>query len=104
MEVGETYEVHWPNSAFGSCGTVDQYQTPFYDGVLCHFGEEGDILSNLAFKVGVQAQIYTVVNDEAYFYPDMIRGWFQKQHNVLCILSYHLAGRSQVSLDQRFFF
>eukprot|EP01082_Thalassiosira_pseudonana_P010441 g9228.t1.1.5e17418a g9228 g9228.t1 contig36:153927-155216(+) len=28
MEVGETYEVHWPHSAVGACGTVDQYQTP----------------------------------------------------------------------------
>jgi len=78
MEVGETYEVHWPNSAFGACGTVDQYQTPFYDGVLCNFGQPGkDSLANLPSKVGVQAQIYTVVNDESYFYPDMIRGWIK---------------------------
>ena len=32
MEVGQTYEVHWPHSAAGACGTVNQYQTPFYDG------------------------------------------------------------------------
>ena len=24
MEVGETYEVHWPHSAAGACGTVNQ--------------------------------------------------------------------------------
>lgn len=36
MEVGETYEVHWPHSAAGMCGTVHQYQTPFYDGPLPH--------------------------------------------------------------------
>ena len=29
MHVGETYEVHWPHSAAGACGTVNQYQTPF---------------------------------------------------------------------------
>ena len=27
MEVGETYEVHWPHSAAGACGTPNQYQT-----------------------------------------------------------------------------
>ena len=32
MVVGETYEVHWPHSAAGDCGTKWQYQTPFYDG------------------------------------------------------------------------
>ena len=36
MKVGETYEVHWPHSALGACGTVNQYQTPFYDGVFCN--------------------------------------------------------------------
>merc|ERR1712085_125792 len=35
MHVGETYEVHWPHSAAGACGTPFQYQTPFYDGVFC---------------------------------------------------------------------
>ena len=78
MEVGETYEVHWPHSAGGACGEVDQYQTPFYDGVFCKLDDE--TISTLgpqdvAHAVGVQAQIYTIVNDESYFYPDMIRGW-----------------------------
>jgi hypothetical protein len=79
MEVGETYEVHWPNSIWGACGTVDQYQTPFYDGVLCNFAALNGVLGSLPQKVGVQAQIYTVVNDESYFYPDMIRGWIKDQ-------------------------
>ncbi len=39
MEVGETYEVHWPHSAAGACGTLDQYQTPFKDGVFCNLDE-----------------------------------------------------------------
>jgi len=78
MEVGETYEVHWPHSAVGACGTVDQYQTPFYDGVFCNlnaeaFGKLG--AQDIANAVGVQAQIFTIVNDEQYFYPDLIRGW-----------------------------
>merc|ERR1711990_1134325 len=34
MMVGETYEVHWPHSSAGACGTPNQYQTPFYDGVF----------------------------------------------------------------------
>jgi len=78
MEVGETYEVHWPHSAAGACGTVDQYQTPFYDGVFCNLDLEtfGTLKpQDIANAVGVQAQIYTIVNDEEYFYPDLIRGW-----------------------------
>ncbi|KAL3938125.1 MAG: hypothetical protein SGBAC_006887, partial [Bacillariaceae sp.] len=73
MEVGETYEVHWPHSAAGACGTINQYQTPFYDGVLCRIGVLGD-LSRLPQQVGVQGQVFTIVNDEEYFYPDMMRG------------------------------
>merc|ERR1719253_46606 len=81
MEVGETYEVHWPHSAAGDCGTVNQYQTPFYDGVFCNLPM--DAFTNLvetqgaqgiASAVGVHGQIFTIVNDESYFYGDMIRG------------------------------
>eukprot|EP00588_Corethron_pennatum_P002451 CAMPEP_0194298004 /NCGR_PEP_ID=MMETSP0169-20130528/59919_1 /TAXON_ID=218684 /ORGANISM="Corethron pennatum, Strain L29A3" /LENGTH=423 /DNA_ID=CAMNT_0039047935 /DNA_START=768 /DNA_END=2036 /DNA_ORIENTATION=+ len=78
MEVGETYEVHWPHSAAGACGTVNQYQTPFYDGVFCNLGLEalGTLQpQQIADAVGVQGQIFTIVNDETYFYPDLIRGW-----------------------------
>ena len=36
MKVGETYEVlTGPTSNMGACGTLNQYQTPFYDGVFC---------------------------------------------------------------------
>lgn len=80
MEVGETYEVHWPHSVAGACGTINQYQTPFYDGVFCKlpveaFLEVAKDPQNVANAVGVQAQIYTIVNDESYFYPDMMRSW-----------------------------
>jgi len=71
--VGETYEVHWPHSQAGACGTPNQFQSPFYDGVLCHISKLGD-LSKLPSQVGVQGQVYTIVNDEAYFYPDLLRG------------------------------
>jgi len=74
MRVGETYEVHWPHSAAGACGTPFQYQTPFYDGVFC----KGGIISldplNTFQKIGVQSQVYTIVNDENYYYPDLIKG------------------------------
>jgi hypothetical protein len=77
MHVGETYEVHWPHSALGACGTPNQYQYPFYDGVFC--GATAEALGTLkpqdiANAVGVQGQVFTVVNDENYFYPDLIRG------------------------------
>jgi len=72
MEVGQTYEVHWPHSKAGACGTPNQYQSPFYDGVFCR----PNILdtSVLPEMVGVQAQIFTIVNDESYYYPDLFRG------------------------------
>jgi hypothetical protein len=74
MEVGQTYEIHWPHSAAGACGTINQYQTPFYDGVFCN----PNIISldplNTYFKIGVQAQVFTIVNDEEYYYPDLMRG------------------------------
>ena len=74
MKVGETYEVHWPHSAAGACGTPYQYQTPFYDGVFCKDGIISLSPLNTYEKIGVQAQVFTVVNDETYYYPDLIRG------------------------------
>lgn len=77
MEVGETYEVHWPHSAAGACGTADQYQSPFYDGVFCNLNNATFQTlkpQQIASAVGVQGQIFTIVNDEAYFYPDLMRG------------------------------
>lgn len=70
MEIGQTYEVHWPHSAAGACGTPNQYQTPFYDGVFCTDG----VLTDTASQIGVQAQVFIVVNDEDYFWPDLMRG------------------------------
>lgn len=86
MKVGETYEVHWPHSKAGACGTPSQFQTPFYDGVFCRHGDgENQInllagtpdhkaVDGLATKVGVEAQVFTVINDEDYYYPDLMRG------------------------------
>lgn len=77
MAVGETYEIHWPHSVLGACGTSDQYQTPFYDGVFCNF-EAMPSPQGLAHAVGVQGQVFTVVNDETYYYPDLIRGMIKE--------------------------
>ena len=85
MKVGETYEVHWPHSAFGACNTPNQYQTPFYDGVFCAMDEdtaasigssaEGDVeLVSTHTQIGVQSQTFTIINDEDYYYPDLFRG------------------------------
>jgi len=82
MEVGQTYEIHWPHSAAGACGTEWQMQTPFYDGVFCTPG----VISlganppfNVNEKVGVQAQVFTVVNDDsgAYDNADLFSGAWQ---------------------------
>jgi hypothetical protein len=77
MEVGQTYEVHWPHSAAGACGTPNQYQTPFYDGVFCNLDMDTFLTlepQQIASAVGVQAQVFIVVNDESYFWPDLMRG------------------------------
>lgn len=70
MEVGRTYEVHWPHSAAGACDTPFQYQTPFYDGVFCRDG----IIKDTAQQIGVQSQVFTIINDEEFYYPNLFRG------------------------------
>jgi len=72
MHVGETYEIHWPHSTVGACNTPNQFQSPFYDGVFCNLQSAAGV--DTAKNVGVQAQIFTIVNDETYFYPDLMRG------------------------------
>jgi len=76
MKIGETYEVHWPHSAAGACGTPYQYQTPFYDGVFCRDGIIKIAPLNTYEKIGVQGQIFTIVNsdDPKYYFPDLIDG------------------------------
>ena len=74
MTVGETYEIHWPHSAAGACGTEWQMQTPFYDGVFCKDGIISLDPLNTYKKIGVQAQVFTVVNDDSYSFPDLIKG------------------------------
>lgn len=85
VHVGFTYEIHWPNSNLGMCGTEWQYQTPFMDGVLCKANEANlppedavaSVFDTKTTKIGVQAQVFTVVNDPAYDYPDWdaMKGW-----------------------------
>ena len=78
MEVGQTYEIHWPHSAAGMCGTRHQFQSPFYDGVFCKDGIISLSPLNTYQKIGVQAQVFTVVNDESYYVPDLIKGMIVK--------------------------
>jgi len=88
MEVGQTYEVHWPHSAAGACGTKWQYQYPFYDGVFCMPGviSIGDNPPfNVPAKVGVQGQVFTIVNSDAAEYQkdDLLSGaWMDDSHWV----------------------
>ena len=72
MEVGETYEVHWPHSRAGACNTLNQWQSPFYDGVFCNAGNLN--LDALQGDIGVQAQVFTIVNDEDYYFPNLMQG------------------------------
>ena len=77
MQVGQTYEVHWPHSAAGMCGTEWQMQTPFYDGVFCKDGIISLSPLNTFQKIGVQAQVYTIVNDETYYNDNLLNGWIE---------------------------
>lgn len=85
FKVGETYEFHWPHSSLAACGdSINQYQQPFEDGLLCNdpFDDNFESLvaalagepQLLSQNIGVQAQIVTVVNDEDYYFPHFIRG------------------------------
>lgn len=103
MEVGETYEVHWPHSAAGDCGTVNQYQTPFYDGVFCNLDLDTFLTiaqdpQNIASAVGVHGQVFTVVNDDAYYYPDMMRGMIvDKERNMGSDIHYYTGSTTGTS-------
>jgi len=105
MAVGQTYEVHWPHSAIGACGTPYQYQTPFYDGVFCGLNEEllgvlGATPQLIANHVGVQAQVFTIVNDENYFYPDLIRGMLvDSEHSMGIDISAYTGSTTGTSRD-----
>jgi len=86
MEVGQTYEIHWPHSAAGDCGTEWQYQYPFYVGVFC----KPDVISlgdsppfNVNKKIGVEGQVFVIVNsdDEVYQNDDLFDGaWKDATH------------------------
>jgi len=98
MTVGETYEVHWPHGSatgagtggFAQCGTPNQYQTPFYRGLFCNWPSQGLSFPKnvgppnpdfptvpyqaVADNFAVQGQVFTIINDEKYYYPDLFRG------------------------------
>ena len=42
---------------------------------ICNYRSFFFALKDIASAVGVQGQIFTVVNNDQYYYPDMIRGW-----------------------------
>ncbi|MFT7625616.1 MAG: hypothetical protein ACI9WU_004807 [Myxococcota bacterium] len=85
MKVGYTYEIHWPHSNLGMCDTEWQYQSHFMNGVLCKANESGlspadaldGVFKTQTTKIGVQAQVFTIVNDANYDYSDWeaIGGW-----------------------------
>jgi hypothetical protein len=51
-----------------------QTQSPFLDGVFCKPGIISLDPLNTYYKIGVQAQVFVIVNDEDYYYPDLFRG------------------------------
>jgi hypothetical protein len=100
MNVGETYEVHWPHSSMGACGTPYQYQSPFYDGVFCGFGGELPSAQGIASNIGVQGQVFTIVNDENYYYPDLIRGMLvDAEHEIGIDIAVYTGSTTGTSRD-----
>lgn len=72
MRVGETYEFHWPQatSTFAACDNPWQYQSTFTDGLLCNYSPAAGGLEaggfspqDLADNIGVEAQVFTIVNN-----------------------------------------
>jgi hypothetical protein len=64
---------HWPHSILGACGTDDQYQDPFQEGVFCNAGDMV-LPADLSEAVGVQTQVFVIVNDEDHTYTGLIDG------------------------------
>lgn len=75
------------HSAAGDCGTPHRHQSPLCDGVFCNFpfGEDAEespestnlrnaILTDLPQFVGGEAQVFTIADDEGYYYPGLMRG------------------------------
>lgn len=101
MKVGQTYEIHWPHSAAGACGTPNQYQSPFYDGVFCRGGIISLSPLNTFEKIGVQAQVFTIINDEHYYYPDLIRGAIMGQGDMWTDVSYYTGSTTGTSRNNQ---
>ena len=99
MEVGETYEVHWPHSAAGACGTKWQMQTPFYDGVFCNDGIITIAPLNTYEKIGVQGQVFTIVNDEEYYYGNLIDGMIVDDRDHGTDMAYYTGSTTGTSRD-----
>jgi len=101
MHVGETYEIHWPHSAAGACGSKWQMQSPFYDGVFCKDGVITIAPLNTYEKIGVQGQVFTIVNsdDPKYDYPDLFKGmWKDDAHGR--DMAYYTGSTTGTSRDE----
>merc|ERR1719361_2818420 len=59
MHVGMTYEIHWPHSSAGHCGRLQDG----LGGIFCY--------SHTPEKIGVEGQVFTIVNDDAYDVEDL---------------------------------
>ena len=80
-----SYKVHWPNSNLGICGSEWQYQSHFMNDVLCQANEAGlspadavaFVFDSKSTKLGLQGQVFPIVNDPACDYPDWdaLKGW-----------------------------
>jgi len=62
VHVGMTYEIHWPASTHGHCGRF----TDGLGGLFCY--------SQTPDAIGVQGQVFMIVNDEDHLVDDLTSG------------------------------
>ncbi|EOD20109.1 delta CA [Emiliania huxleyi CCMP1516] len=92
MMVGETYEVPWPHSAAGACGTEWQYPDALLRRRLLQEGVVNILTPlNTYEKIGVQGQVFTIVNsdEEQYQYENLIDGaWMDGKDKWVDVAKY----------------
>merc|ERR1711879_39158 len=72
VKVGETYEIHYPYSSAGAvAAALDDDVTSLSDGL----GSAANGRSLLNPFLVVQGQVFFIVNDDNYYYDDMVHGW-----------------------------
>jgi len=67
---------------------------------FCGFGGELPSAQGIASNIGVQGQVFTIVNDENYYYPDLIRGMLvDAEHEIGIDIAVYTGSTTGTSRD-----